>query len=202
MIKASLLIKALKTLSEPFQHMGLMYSQAEDTGVSKEQQLINSIVKFRDSIRENAKAEFKTILEICDKYRDYDFVEMGIQLEDRKIGQPSLWKYESKEVLIEERQKKINLKLKKEQEQKAKEEEKLNKVKIYPIQMKVNPMEMFLKNEKYTQFDESGIPTHEKFKEADRPVNDKLRNKLEKQWKAQKQQYELYQQKYKKNEDE
>ena len=30
--------------------------------------------------------------------------------------------------------------------------------------MKVNPKEMFLKNDKYTKFDENGIPTHEKTK--------------------------------------
>ena len=37
--------------------------------------------------------------------------------------------------------------------------------------MKVNPREMFLKNEKYTKFDEEGIPTHEKAKEGDKPIS-------------------------------
>ena len=58
--------------------------------------------------------------------------------------------------------------------------------------MKVNPKEMFLKMEKYTQFDEEGIPTHQKAKEGDKPVNEKLRNKLTKQWKNQKELYEQY----------
>lgn len=39
--------------------------------------------------------------------------------------------------------------------------------------MSVNPLEMFRKNEKFTQFDENGIPTHEKNdkgKEGDKPI--------------------------------
>lgn len=40
---------------------------------------------------------------------------------------------------------------------------------------------------KYNQFDERGIPTHEAKKEKDntissKPINDKLRKKLEKEW--------------------
>ena len=45
---------------------------------------------------------------------------------------------------------------------------------------------MFRGEAKYTQFDENGIPTHEKGKEADKPINDKLKNKLTKEWNAQK----------------
>ena len=55
---------------------------------------------------------------------------------------------------------------------------------------------MFLKNEKYTKFDESGIPTHEKAKEGDKPINEKLKNKLTKEWNAQKEMYEKYIEKY------
>ena len=53
-------------------------------------------MKFRDSIRENAKTDFKNILAICDKFRDEEMVDLGIRLEDRQIGEPSIWKHESK----------------------------------------------------------------------------------------------------------
>ena len=68
--------------------MGLNYSQTEEPSASdsKEEQLLNSIVKFRDSIRENAKEDFKKILEICDQFRDEDMVDLGVALQDRKIG--------------------------------------------------------------------------------------------------------------------
>ena len=84
----SLLLKAYNTIHEPFECMGLNYSQAEETTASdsKEEQLLNSIVKFRDSIRENAKEDFKKILQICDEFRDEDMVDLGVSLQDRKIG--------------------------------------------------------------------------------------------------------------------
>ena len=31
---------------------------------------MDSIIKFRDGIRQNAKSDFKTILGLCDKFRD------------------------------------------------------------------------------------------------------------------------------------
>ena len=93
--------------------MGIFYLQTTE-GNSKEKQLIDGIVKFRDSIRQNAKSDFKTIFDICDKFRDDDMVELGIRLEDRNIGEPSVWKYEAKEVLIKEREKKEEEKRKKE----------------------------------------------------------------------------------------
>lgn len=34
--------------------------------------------------------------------------------------------------------------------------------------MKVDPKEMFLKEERYVKFDESGIPTHEKGKQGEK----------------------------------
>lgn len=75
---------------------------------------MDSIAKFRDGIRQNAKSDFKTILGLCDNFRDEEMVELGIRLEDKQIGEPSVWKYESKEVLLREREKKKEDLLKKE----------------------------------------------------------------------------------------
>jgi hypothetical protein len=81
--------------------MGLEYSAT--AVASNEGNIINAVTKFRDEIRQNAKTDFKKLYEICDKFRDYDLVDLNIRLEDKKIGEPSIWKYESKEILIKER---------------------------------------------------------------------------------------------------
>lgn len=147
------------------------------------------MTKFRDQIRVNAKSDFKKILDICDKFRDYDLVDLNIRLEDKKVGEASVWKYQQKDILIAERDKKIADKLKKEEDQKKKEQEKLQK-------MSRKPEEIFLNDPKYSQFDDNGIPTHENKKQkvkgaenekdkevvVSKPINDKLRKKLQKEW--------------------
>ena len=71
------------------------------------------------------------------------------------------------------------------------------------IQMSRKPEEMFKGDAKYSQFDENGIPTHENKEEkskedkdkkivVSKPINDKLRKKLEKEWNEQKGQYEKW----------
>lgn len=71
--------------------MGLDY-EAKDY-LSNEANVIAAVIRFRDQIKENAKGDFKKIYEICDKFRDYDLVDLNIRLEDKKIGEPALWKY-------------------------------------------------------------------------------------------------------------
>lgn len=93
--------------------MGLEYNANESS--SSEAAVLTAITKFRDEIRVNAKSDFKAILDICDKFRDYDMVDLNVRIEDKKIGDPSTWKYEKKEVLEKEREKKIEDKLKKEE---------------------------------------------------------------------------------------
>lgn len=91
--------------------MGLEYENKEIA--SNEVNIINAVSRFRDEVRENAKGDFKRIYEICDKFRDYDLVDLNIRLVDKKIGEPALWQYEAKEVLIKERDAKLQDKLKK-----------------------------------------------------------------------------------------
>lgn len=40
-------------------------------------------------------------------------VDLNVRIEDKKFGEPSTWKYEAKEILVKEREKKIEAKLKK-----------------------------------------------------------------------------------------
>jgi hypothetical protein len=99
--------------------MGIQYDTNENS--YNEAVILTALTRFRDEIRENAKSDFKKILEICDRFRDYEMVDLNVRIEDKKIGEPSSWKYENKEILVKEREKKIEDKLKK--EKKAKDEE-------------------------------------------------------------------------------
>lgn len=65
------------------------------------------MVRFRSNIRQNAKSDFKKILQVCDKFRDEDMVDLEIRLEDKKLNEPSTWRFESKEVMLKQRQKKL-----------------------------------------------------------------------------------------------
>ena len=60
----------------------------------------------------------------------------------------------------------------------------------------MHPKDLFVGDERWAKLDENGIPTHENVKSKDKkgqepkiqekPVNDKRRKKLEKDWNAQK----------------
>jgi cysteinyl-tRNA synthetase len=97
--KTTLLSKAYSIISKPLSSMGLDYS-AQEKEESNETAIINATTKFRDEIRVNAKSDFKKILEICDRFRDYDMVDLSIRLEDKKVGEASTWKFESRDILI------------------------------------------------------------------------------------------------------
>ena len=99
--------------------MGLEYQANESS--SSQAAVLTAITKFRDEIRFNAKSDFRKILEICDSFRDYDMVDLNVRIEDKKIGDPSTWKYEAKQILVKEREKKIEDKLKKEEDARRKE---------------------------------------------------------------------------------
>lgn len=92
--KVTLLEKAYNTIIKPLNSMGLEYDANEAS--SSEAAVLTAITKFRDEIRFNAKSDFKKILDICDKFRDYDMVDLNVRIEDKKIGEPATWKYEAK----------------------------------------------------------------------------------------------------------
>ncbi|KRX03970.1 Aminoacyl-tRNA synthetase, class 1a, anticodon-binding [Pseudocohnilembus persalinus] len=130
----------------------------------------------------------KKLFEIFDKIRDEDLPQFGIKLEDRN-GEPSLWIEEDKDVLLKEIEAKKQLKLKQQAEKEKKEKEKLLKQQQELEQMKINPKEMFLKNPEYTQFNEHGIPTHDK---EGKELNKKNQKYVQKLYDQQAKKYEQY----------
>lgn len=85
-IKLPLLNKAYSVLIHTFNAIGINYEAGEEKTSSIEEGLLNLITKFRDEVRLNSKSDFKKILDICDNFRDYAMVDLGVRLEDKKMG--------------------------------------------------------------------------------------------------------------------
>ncbi|TIC56762.1 hypothetical protein E3Q04_00754 [Wallemia mellicola] len=146
------------------------WSDSDNASGGDKEETIMPYVKvlsgFRDKVRqisidkpENALTE---ILKLCDKIRDEECVDLGIALDDQTNGKNALVKLVNPDQLKavkEEKEKQIALKaarskLAKEQAE-AKRIEKLKKG-------SVKPEEMFKNSTEFSQFDDQGIPTHNK----------------------------------------
>ena len=78
---------------------------------------------------------------------------LGIQLEDKKPGEPSTWKFVDKEELIKEYE--------------AKKQAKLAKIAAAELAQKkksTSGADWFkvMEGDKYSKYDETGLPTHDK----------------------------------------
>lgn len=96
------------------------------------------------------------MFQLSDELRDDILPYLGIRLEDRGKGQESIWKLEEKEILIKERENKLSEKSRKEEEKKQKA--------ALDLKKKSTPgKEWFItfESEKYTKFDDQGLPTHD-----------------------------------------
>ncbi|CAI4232008.1 unnamed protein product [Auanema sp. JU1783] len=134
---------------------------------------------FRENVRLIAKKEKITeILEECDRLRDEILPELGVRLEDR-AGQ-TVVKLADRETLRKEQEQKKALEEQKKLEKEKKAAEREAKEAAKAAAKKVNPNDMFKTaedQEKYSAWDEKGIPTHVKDGEE---ISKKLRKKLEK----------------------
>ena len=151
--------------------------------------------EFRHQVRKLARVSKNTdILSLCDKLRDEELVEVGIQLEDKPENSqnPYLMKLRSKEDIMKERGEKL-----KQLEDKAKDKERQKRImeekqlkaeaqrKIPPSQLFKSPVEL----EKYSLFDDDGIPTHYKDGEV---ISGKTRKTLRNAFESQRKKYEKY----------
>jgi len=138
---------------------------------------VDVLSKFRDNIKSSAATEKDTtkILKLCDEFRDDILPYLGIKIEDKGKGVPSIWKiYEDKDAFIKEikRQKEMAEQKKKEKEIQAKERE---------LKNSTTAKEWYaLQNDKYTKYDEEGLPSHDK---DGYELSNELRNKLKKDFK-------------------
>ncbi|KAK3747619.1 hypothetical protein QZH41_013667, partial [Actinostola sp. cb2023] len=143
---------------------------------------------FREDIRQIAREEkVPRILKACDVLRDESLPNLGVKLEDQEGDSKAVIKFVDPETLMKERlQQQEEQEKKKRQKEEAKkrlEEEKAAK----EAKARIAPWDMFKhETEKYSAFDDQGIPTHDAQGE---PISAKQVKKLKKLYQQQEKLY-------------
>ncbi|KAI5461544.1 tRNA synthetases class I (C) catalytic domain-containing protein [Mariannaea sp. PMI_226] len=145
------------------------------------------VAKIRDELRQivgqQAPDTKKAILALTDRIRDQDFTNLGVYLDDRSDNQPSLIKFIPAAELIAAREEKAAALAEK---ARKKEEARLAREKVEQEareKAKVPPQELFKNDERYSAWDEQGLPT--KMKDGSDVPKSQLKT-LKKQWDRQK----------------
>jgi cysteinyl-tRNA synthetase len=152
---------------------------------------LRTVSRMRDELRRLAPTSpaKKQILSLSDRIRDEDLTNLGVYLDDRPDGQPSLIKFIPKADLIAQREEKAV----KEREKNAQKEaariarEKLEEER--KEKAKVSPMDMFKDDDRFSEWDNEGMPL--KMKSGDEVPKSQLK-KLRKDWEKQKKLWEEF----------
>ncbi|XP_004852181.2 cysteine--tRNA ligase, cytoplasmic isoform X1 [Heterocephalus glaber] len=144
--------------------------------------------EFREGVRKIAREKkVPEVLQLSDALRDDILPELGVRFEDRE-GLPTVVKLVDRDTLLKEREEKKRVeeekRRKKEEAARRKQEQEAAKL----AKMKIPPSEMFLsESDKYSKFDENGLPTHDtEGKELSKGQAKKLRKLFEAQEKLHK----------------
>jgi len=151
---------------------------------------LNSLAEFRGNVRGMAR-EVKAgdILAECDKLRDITLPDLGVRLEDKE-GEPTVIKLVDREELRREREEKLAVEEKKRLEKEAKKAEAAAKAAKAAEAARVPPSEMFrAETEKYSAWDDKGLPTHSK---DGKEISGSQQKKLQKLWSAQEKKFNDY----------
>nr|CAI5849666.1 unnamed protein product [Callosobruchus analis] len=148
------------------------------------------LAEFRDNIRSSARTLKATeILNECDKLRDDVLPNVGVRLEDREGG-PSAVKLVDKETLLKEKEAKKKAEQEKAAEKEKKKAELAAAAAAKEAQKRIPPTEMFRKEtDKYSKFDDDGLPTHDV---DGKEISKGQIKKLQKLYEAQKKRYQEY----------
>lgn len=152
---------------------------------------LTALSEFRETVRQLAreKKEPKEILQACDNLRDTILPNLGVRLEDLE-GQQSVIKLVDRETLMKEIEEKAAIEKKKQQEKERKKREKEAAEASRNAQRKIPPSEMFKsETDKYSEFDENGIPTHDA---TGKELPKSALKKIQKLYDAQKKKYGAY----------
>jgi len=151
---------------------------------------LNSLALFRDNVRKSAR-EIKAIpiLKECDELRDNVLPNLGVRLEDKE-NEPTVIKLVDKAELLREKEEKKAQEEKKRLEKEAKKAEAAAKAAALEAQRKIPPSELFKgETDKYSKFDEKGLPTHDAKGEE---IPKAQLKKLQKLYDAQEKKYSAY----------
>ncbi|XP_045749000.1 cysteine--tRNA ligase, cytoplasmic isoform X1 [Mirounga angustirostris] len=118
--------------------------------------------EFREGVRKIAREQkVPEVLRLSDALRDDILPELGVRFEDHE-GLPTVVKLGDREALLREREEKrrIEEEKRKKKEEAARKKQEQEAAKL--ARMKIPPSEMFLsESDKYSKFDENGLPTHD-----------------------------------------
>ncbi|CAH1954638.1 unnamed protein product [Acanthoscelides obtectus] len=151
---------------------------------------LSILAEFRDNIRNSArKLKATEILKECDNLRDEVLPNIGVRLEDREGG-PSAVKLVDKETLLKEKEAKRKAEQEKAAEKERKKAEMVAAAAAKEAQKKIPPSELFKKEtDKYSKFDDDGLPTHDA---EGKEISKGQLKKLQKLYEAQKKRYQEY----------
>ncbi|CAG9090789.1 unnamed protein product [Plutella xylostella] len=146
---------------------------------------LEALSTFRARVRDAARAAGAAeVLALCDQLRDEQLPELGVRLEDKPDR--TVVKLVSKEELMKEREEKKRI----EAEKQKKKQELLEAQKAKEELKKIPPNEMFRKEtDKYSKFDDKGLPTHD---HEGKEISKGLVKKLQKLQLAQEKKYNEY----------
>lgn len=144
---------------------------------------LQALSEFREGVRKIAREKkVPEVLQLSDALRDDVLPELGVRLEDHE-GLPTVVKLVDRETLLREREgkKRVEEEKRKKKEEAARRRQEQEAAKL--AKMKIPPSEMFLsESDKYSRFDESGLPTHDtEGKELSKGQAKKLRKLFEAQ---------------------
>uniref|UniRef100_A0A673TX55 Cysteine--tRNA ligase, cytoplasmic n=1 Tax=Suricata suricatta TaxID=37032 RepID=A0A673TX55_SURSU len=146
--------------------------------------------EFREGVRKIAREQnVPEVLQLSDALRDCILPALGVRLEDRE-GLPTVVKLGDRETLLREREEKrrVEEEKRKKKEEAARKKQEQEAAKL--AKMKIPPREMFLsETDKYSKFDENGLPTHDS---GGRELSRGQAKKLRKLFEAQEKLHEEY----------
>ncbi|KAG9244939.1 tRNA synthetases class I (C) catalytic domain-containing protein [Calycina marina] len=151
---------------------------------------LNTISEIREELRKLAqssasKDEKNQLLKLSDEIRDDHLTELGVYLDDTPRG--TLIKFVPKEELLAQKAEKAARIAQKEAEKEVKRVELERQKAEKEAKARVSPTEMFKSDDKYSVWDEQGIPT--KLKDG-KEVTASALKKIKKEWEKQKKVYD------------
>lgn len=199
------------------QELGFPSSDASGQGsaVDTEEALmpvLQALAEFREDVRKEARQlKASRVLDLCDQLRDDVLPNLGVRMEDRE-NQPAALKLVPREQLLKEREEKKLAEEAKRLEKERKKAELAAKEAEKEAKRRIPPQELFKsmiheclfqcisslitilvriagETDKYSAFDEKGMPTLDK---DGKEVSKGQLKKLEKLWQAQEKLYTAY----------
>merc|ERR1719391_400459 len=171
------------------EQIGFPAASAAGAGANTEEMVmpyLEVLSRFRDVVRKEARGlKAVDILKECDKIRDDVLPELGVRLEDKET-EPTVIKLVDKAELAREKE----MKAKQEEAKRLEKAKKKADADAKAAKNKIPPWEMFkAETDKFSKFDDKGMPTHDSKGEE---ISKAQVKKLQKLYAAQEKKYNDY----------